>query len=207
MSPIIVGPATVNDEMIHPHFVKFIDEYLLDKELNEAVKRIFKANWKKLREMPASSSGRYHHVAENYIPYGLINHIMRVVYFCNDLVTEEQGYDKDPPERMKVVAAAFLHDLGKMDTYKSDHGRFSKKYLSEEKAITEDILKMCERHMHFWGYNRAQHTLEIIVAYGDYIASRENVEIVGFTYITTDGGTEVPVRRVRMTGPDGTPVI
>jgi len=193
MSPIIVGPSSVNAEMIHPHFIKFIDKYLPDQVLNEAVKKVFKEHWKRLKEMPASSTGRYHHVAENYIPYGLINHIMRVVYFCDELVTEEQAYDKDVPERMKVIAAAFLHDLGKMDTYKSEHGPLARKYLANEKAFTEDIVKMVERHMHFWNFNksyRAQHTLEIIVAYGDYIASRENVEIMGFTYIRKDGTTE-----------------
>ena len=164
-------------------FYEFIDQYMNKKSiLSKQVKQIFDENWEDFIKQPASSSGKYHHPAENYKPFGLLNHTMRTVWFANELSKEEK---MNEIQIHKVIAAALLHDLGKIQTKKSSHGKQSLEMI-EDIIDDQDVHEMVLRHMHMWSDWPAGTIYATLVAYADYFASRKEIEITSLEYFKKD---------------------
>jgi len=161
---------------MHPKFAEFIDSMLPPAEA-AVVKQLLGLHWSGLKVLRASSSMKYHHEKENYMPYGLINHIMRTVWIANELCIEEQGkYNENAHKRNDVIIAAFLHDMGKMLTVRQSHAQLGLKYL-QVAEISDGIRDMVSHHHHNWDVHPCQTIWERIVAFADYLASRPDVEI------------------------------
>ena len=160
-------------------FFEFIDEYMNPQsKLAKQVKKVFDEWWNDFIELPSSSTRKYHHSVENYIPYGLLNHTMRVVWIANELAKEEK---MNKIQTHKVIAAALLHDLGKIKTKKSSHGEQSVEMI-EDIIDDFDVQQMVLRHMHMWSDWPLTSIFTIVVAYADYIASHKEVEITSLKY-------------------------
>ena len=111
------------------------------------------------------------------MPYGLINHIMRTVWFANELCLEEQGkYNVVPHKHADVMIAAFLHDLGKILTHRQSHAQLGLKYL-QVAEINDNIRDIVSRHHHNWDIHPCQNVWERIVAFADYLASRPGINV------------------------------
>ena len=174
-----------------------IDRYLdnsPDDNLHRLVYQAFDRYWSHFAKLPASSSGRYHHKMENLRPFGLVNHTLRTVWVVKELCKEELGYAgtnhkwRGDKKARTAVAAAFLHDLGKMDTFKGTHGANSVKLLEKIEETTPVVVQaMVRNHMHSWSPYKATDVWQRIVAYGDYIASREGVGLKEVTYLVLEG--------------------
>jgi putative nucleotidyltransferase with HDIG domain len=161
---------------MHPKFANFIKTFLSETDA-EVVIQLFELCWKQFRILRASSTMKYHHEVENYMPYGLVNHIMRTVWVANELCREEQGkYNESVHKQNDVIIAAFLHDLGKILSYRQSHAQLGLKYL-QVKEITDSIRDMVSHHHHNWDVHPCQNVWERIVAYADYLASRPEIEI------------------------------
>jgi hypothetical protein len=194
-----------------------IDEFLpkeLDDNLNESVKFFMERYWKDLAPLPASSTGRYHHSTENVKPFGLINHTLRVVWFTKEIGIEETGYPagydkwKGIKKIREAIAAAFLHDFGKVESFKADHGKESARMVSSTSiygispskeqleefndiALSPEVCNMIRRHMHNWSFIHCVEMWDRIVAYADYLASRPTVHLSDVTYLVMEGQQNV----------------
>lgn len=174
-----------------------INQYLgpnPNDNLNRLVFQAFDKFWNHFAKLPASSSGRYHHKMENLRPFGLVNHTLRTVWVVKELSIEELGYQgangkwRTNSQSRAAIAAAFLHDLGKMNTFKGTHGADSIKLLTELEETTPAVIQLMVRnHMHTWSPYKATDVWQRIVAYGDYIASREGVGLKEVTYLVKEG--------------------
>lgn len=175
-------------------FDKFIDEFMdPELELTRKVKEIFDKWWCDFIKLPASSSGKYHHPVENYKPFGLLNHTMRTVWFANELAKEEQMSEIQTP---KVIAASFLHDIGKIKTFASSHGKDSA-IMIDDIIDDIDVLTMVQRHMHMWSEWPAVTVLTIMVAYADYLASRPDIEITSLKYFKENKENLVDINKIK----------
>lgn len=173
------GSEKMKKEESREKFNNFIDKYLKPTSvLSRQVKQVFDEYWNDFIKQPASSSGKYHHPIENFIPFGLLNHTMRTVWIANELAHEEKMSEI---RRHKVIAAAFLHDLGVIKTKDSSHGKQSVEMI-EDIINDQDVKEMVLHHMHMWSDWPAQTTYTTIVAYADYIASRKEIEITSLEY-------------------------
>lgn len=180
-----------------------VDSFLqkdFDDNFNEDVKYFVDKYWKEIAPLPASSTGRYHHKTENLKPFGLLNHTLRVVYITKELGVEEigysAGYDKWKNHRQikMAIAAAFLHDFGKVNDFGAQHGKETVKMLTEvdgKHPLTPEILSMCKHHMHNWSFIHCVEVWDRIVAYADYIASRSYVHLSEITYLVMEGQQHV----------------
>jgi len=180
-----------------------IDEYLqkeFDDDINESVKHFVQKYWKEIADLPASSTGRYHHKTENLKPYGLLNHTLRVVYLTKELGIEEigypAGYDKWKNNRSikMAIAAAFLHDFGKVEDFGAQHGKETVRMLTEVEGkhpLPPEVLSMCKHHMHNWSFIHCVEVWDRIVAYADYLASRPSIHLSEVTYLVKEGQQHV----------------
>jgi len=169
-----------------------------DPKLREAVRKCIKDNEKKLKILPASTSGKYHPPDERG-PGGLVRHIKKVVWFIDHLGRE---FALDQEDLDILLVAGVLHDIAlvvltEIDQdgrvilegrrYK-DHPKISaqmtNKYLTDAgfeptSPTVIKILDLIRSHMSRWHPNCKQpyDRLEFFLCMADYFCSLEDVEI------------------------------
>jgi hypothetical protein len=161
---------------------KIVEKYLEGEQIQDQVMQAFGEKWELFRVLPASKSGKYHHPSENNVPYGLMNHTLRVLWFADKLYIEERGKrEKQPLIRNQLMAAAFIHDMGKLWDYHS-HAKNAADF-AEYLGMTPYCQDMTRYHMHYWfpcKVDELDGELQIycrILAYADYLASLPDLEI------------------------------
>jgi len=143
------------------------------------VKEILERYWSIFSNIPASKSGRYHHVTENFKPYGLINHTFRCLEVAK-LLCEQHGLPQ--ADRDMVYSALVIHDVGKVFYYEVgiraniDHSDKAAKIAMAE-GLPVDVVQMVAHHMSHWDGYPLNSNLERLVAYADYIASKPEIEL------------------------------
>jgi len=154
--------------------------------------------WEVLIRIGASKTGRYHHVHENIIPGGLINHKLRGIWYLEHFIIEEGIKDRTMIDNLH--SAMDIHDIGKIyyyEPYKSDrpsgshsgrvdHGKEAW-HILVKREFPEVICKMVKHHMHHWEFHLPQTNEERIICYADYFASREEINIKGCKIIKKKG--------------------
>lgn len=157
---------------------------------------IFREHWNKFYVLPASKTGKYHHRMENIIPFGMVNHIMRATYFANHLIKEENVRK----HKNDILTAVLLHDIGNIviKSYNdyTIHGLIGAQLVSEKLSILDAsplILLMIQNHMHHWQGNEMIGIPDRIVAYADYLASLDSLDISDIIYLTTESVDKSPV--------------
>jgi len=165
-----------------------VRQTMTDEDMIRQVLGLLKGHWKTFSTIAASKSGRYHPEVCNKIPYGLVNHTMRVVWLVRELHTEE--YTREATQDIRynqLVAAAWIHDIGKCAQYyeeykvKVDHSVIGVKW-AQEMGCDSVICALIRTHMHGWD-NHSYHELHDgsrilarILAYADYLASRKELD-------------------------------
>ena len=176
-------------------------EYMLnhieDFQLRVKIRGVFDGLWDDLCKIPASKSLRYHHKHENIYPGGMINHLLRSLWFAVEFLKETGITDEKKKDH--VYAGVMTHDLGVLGRYRKYvemwnvrgrlyHGTVGSKIL-REKGVDEDIQDMVHRHMSHWEEHwvMPKTSEQWIVAYSDYMASREEININGMKVIKEKG--------------------
>jgi len=157
--------------------------------LQSMVEAVLQEVWHTFHKISASKTGRYHPKESNYRPYGLINHTIRVLWLAKELCREE-GLNADDTD--EVLAAAILHDIGKIHYYNSgwghiDHGKLGAQKL-EEHNLPKTVVQMVECHMAHWEGKELTTIQDRILAYADYLASRKEVRIEGLKAFRKEEG-------------------
>lgn len=143
-----------------------------DKFLREA--------WDLLVEFPTSKTGRYHPEISNVTPYGLVNHVIRVVHFAEHMCEEENVHGE---EREIVMVAILFHDIGKCYGKYKTHV-YNGCTMLQEREFDSRIVNCVATHMSHWDRDGTLSqaieegrwgTLERIVAHSDYLASRREI--------------------------------
>lgn len=212
----VEGKMAQFDEDGFPQFCELVDLYIDPKQWelwSDVVKETYKKHWKTIRMTPASSSGKYHHWCENLRPYGLINHHLRAVWMVKELSREEEPFYSDKvmmasEKHIKRIVATFLHDFGKLDTFAPWHGNISLSFMPEIVRQDEKVKGMIRSHMHRWVKSGnpppASTTGQRIVAYGDYMASRSQIEVTGLGYLYEyEGKTYIITKKEQLQNPEG----
>lgn len=143
------------------------------------VKKILEQYWSIFSNIPASKSGRYHHVTENFKPYGLINHTFRCLEVAK-LLCEQQGLHQ--LDRDMIYSALVIHDVGKVFFYETgirypiDHSEKAATIAMGE-GLPVAVCNMVAHHMSHWDGYPLNGTFEQIVAYADYVASKPDIEL------------------------------
>jgi len=162
--------------------------------MSEKVKTDLTEIWDNVASIPTAKTGKYHPAICNVKPYGLINHVIRCVHFAEYLCTEEQLAACDIRD---VMTALLFHDMGKYEFHVRpynpfyDHGAHAAKWL-EAKGYNERICRAVRNHMRHWERAHPK-TIENddiisrIVAYADYLASRQDVILSDELFIVPDG--------------------
>jgi hypothetical protein len=161
-----------------PEQMQELLNWINDPDLRNKAQGILEQYWDLFSKIPASKSGRYHHVTENFKPYGLINHTIRCLEIAK-LLCEE--YKMSNEGRNKIFTATVLHDVGKIFYYYPgvqgiDHGKKAAD-IAQDAGLSMDIVGMILHHMSHWDGWTIDTPLEQIVAYADYIASKPDIEI------------------------------
>jgi putative nucleotidyltransferase with HDIG domain len=161
-----------------PEQMQELLNWINDPDLRTKAQVILEQYWDLFSKIPASKSGRYHHVTENFKPYGLINHTIRCLEIAK-LLCEE--YKMPNEGRDKIFTATVLHDVGKVFYYYPgvqgiDHGKKAAD-IAQDAGLSLDIVGMILHHMSHWDGWQIDNPLEQIVAYADYIASKPDIEI------------------------------
>lgn len=150
-----------------------------DKDLAEKVEKILKGCPVRHCWEPASSSGKYHPLAD-LGDGGLIRHTKTVVHVLNDLIRMKPFVTRDKDE---MIAAAILHDMAKFEET-GDHTVFEHPKVMADKCEEEglfNVARMVASHMGQWNTSgRSKIVLEtpqtdaqMTVHLADYIASRK----------------------------------
>lgn len=160
---------------------RLLKEIIHDDGLREKTRIFLSPIWSELCDIPASKTGKYHHPSENVVPYGLINHVIRGLYFMEQLCKEEGIADMD-----EMTCSMILHDVGKRLYHKPryiniDHSIEGSKEVREA-GFSLEICLMVKNHMHHWDGHIPTNIKERIIAYADYLASRRELEIAGLDY-------------------------
>jgi len=182
----------------HAMFIEILSDYLTDQELLDKVSAVYKEHWPKISQMQASSSGKYHHWTEQTVPYGLLNHVIRGMYFCEHLSIEEAGFTRKKSDKKSEakfqrlknnrLAAMAVHDFGKMKVPHIGHGVYVHPYLKPH-GFDKKIRLMAQNHMHNWTKKYVAETRgQVIVAYADYLASQKEIHIGGVRYLMEVNG-------------------
>jgi len=168
------------DKILYPSFT--------DDKHRQICSIIFDRHWDKFIQLPASRTGHHHSVIENLVPFGLINHTNRVVYFT-DLLCKEENVDN----RNDYITAAWLHDIGKiLVKTKEDyhiHGKLGADLVATDIYDLENgimIYLMINNHMAHWHGIKFMGIPDRIVAYADLLASQPRIEIKDIQYLTND---------------------
>jgi putative nucleotidyltransferase with HDIG domain len=163
--------------------------YLLNAtsdELREKVRAVLEPIWSEFVEIPASKTGKYHPDVSNLRPYGLVNHTLRVIWFCERFAEEEK---LDNTSRAEIAAAAILHDIGKIYYHKpggcGDHG-IDGSEMARKAGLNMNICEMIRNHMAHWEGKPLNNVYQRILAYADYLASRKEIAIA-IKYFIPDG--------------------
>ena len=179
---------------------------ILEREINlikgpnlrEAVRKCIKDNEKKLKILPASTSGKYHPPDERG-PGGEVRHIRKVIWFIEHSGRE---FPLTEEELDILLAAGILHDIslvviteidqnGRVILDRAryrDHPKISaqitNKYLTKAgfeptSPTVIKILDLIRSHMSRWHPNCKQpyDKLEFFLCMADYFCSLEEVEI------------------------------
>jgi len=175
-------------------FVNIVGEYVTDKELLGKIRAVYKEHWPRLIAMQASSSGKYHHWIEQTVPYGLLNHHIRGLWFCRQLCIEEAGLSYRGKEEklnrivQRRLTAMAVHDLGKLKALHPGHGVYVHSILKPH-GFDKKIHHMAQNHMHRWTKKYvAETTGQLLVAYADYLASKPEIHVTGIKYIVEMNG-------------------
>ena len=181
---------------------EYMLSFITDGILREKTKLVLDEYWSILIRIAASKTGRYHHKHEQVIPGGLINHKIRGLWFLLEILKEEGIKDQSIINEM--VSAMATHDIGKIyyyEPYKSNRPSKSKNWrvdhgleafhILKGKFFPDSICNMVKRHMHHWDWHIPQCLNERLIAYADYFASRENVDIRGLKIIKVKGDGRV----------------
>jgi hypothetical protein len=167
-------------------------------QLREAVKKCIEDRAKKLKLVPASTSGKYHPPDERGTG-GLIRHIKKLVWLLEGLTKHFGVSDGDHD---CLIASAFFHDIALVELVDFDsdgsiildrkkyheHPKISSliavEYLTAEginwdSPLLIKIVDIISSHMGKWYPNCKSpfSSLEIMFSTADYFASRENVTI------------------------------
>ena len=186
--------------------VELIDiaENIRDSGLKEVTIELLKRYNKKLEELPASISGKYH------LGESTKDHIIRVVWFVNRIIEE---FNLTQEERDVLLSSALLHDIGNCIT--TTKKRLLKEYQKLHKTgwyrsvegsryhpiigmflVGREILKRrlytnrlvikvaltISSHMSHWSYPECplpRNDLEKFLALADYLASLKDIDIKG----------------------------
>lgn len=179
--------------------------YISDAKLTEFAKILIENAEEYFFEVPASSSGNYHPkfaLGEG----GLVRHTKAVAYFVNELIRPSIEFDKITRYQGDcLIIAAIVHDMKKQGKDGSEghtvreHPELASEYLQEmwykygQDLLTEDTLEYIqhsvERHMGPWQEPKPSTLSDVLLFYGDYIASRK--EITGLEFI--ENGDNSPV--------------
>jgi len=167
-------------------FMGIISEYIESDEDRKKIKAVYKEHWPRISTMQASKSGKYHHWTEQTVHFGLLNHVIRGLYFARELGIEEAGYESKKPEfqpkqQMRLVAMV-VHDMGKMNASGNNHGVYIHPILKPH-GFDSKVRMMAQNHMHKWSPYKAENKSQRIVAYADYLASRADIDVRGITYM------------------------
>ena len=179
--------------------------YISDSKLQEFAKILIRNAEEYFFEVPASSSGKYHPkfaLGDG----GLVRHTKAVAYFVNELIRPSIEFDKLTRYQGDcLIIAAIVHDMKKQGKDGSEghtvreHPQLAAEYVREmwdkfgrellEEETVEYIEHSVERHMGPWQEPRPSTLSDVLVFYGDYIASRR--EITGIEFIDNDDNTPV----------------
>ncbi len=159
-------------------------KYIKDEKLKQKTRDILLQDQHDMFfKIPASKRGSFHPEISNKIPFGLINHTLRVMYILDQMCIEENIRDI---ERDECMVAAIFHDIGKIQYWDpsvacNDCGTNSVKMLKGQ--FNDDIMNMIFHHMHHWEDKSPESIREILLAHADFIASRKEFEIRNLVYI------------------------
>lgn len=193
-------------------YMGLLGEYIDDEDLMKKIESVHREHWPRYRELLASKSGKYHHWTEQTVPYGLLNHVLRGMWFCEQLSREEAGFafrGKEAKYKRIVnrrLAAMAVHDMGKMMSTAPSHGVYVHKILKPH-GFDSKIRMMAQNHMHQWSRYVAESVGQRIVAYADYCASRPEINVEGVKYIMKVSGEVKVVRTVEAKPIDGVEVV
>ena len=165
-----------------------LDSVMKDCNLKVMILALYEKHWGIFSRIPASKTGKYHPAVCNLVPYGLINHTLRVVWLVRELYKEEYCFKADYGLKYEqLVAAAFIHDIGKISyhdsdrTSKVDHSITGVQY-AEEIGFGGTITDMVLTHMHGWDdhdYHQlsvADQTCARVLAYADYLSAQRDID-------------------------------
>ena len=198
-----VNTVELNDQQreVLAEVMKNLIDRVKDLNLKVKLKEIFFDYWDDICKIPASKSLRYHHRHENIYPGGMVNHLLRSLYFAKELI-KETGL-KDHYEIDMVTCAVMVHDLGVLGRYNKYkimwsiggrlyHGKVGSDVLREV-GFPEEVCHMVHRHMSHWeeAWVMPKDRNQWIVAYSDYLASREEINISGIKVLKVKKGVLV----------------
>ena len=107
----LVESSKYPPDKCYAHILGFIDKHIRRPELAQLVREILDEHGELFRKMPAAQN--LHHGFSG----GLIEHVWSVTRVCTYLMKHYSEYYRDlnpPLDRDVIVAAAILHDIGKL---------------------------------------------------------------------------------------------
>jgi len=165
-----------------------LDQVMQNDNLKDKIMALYEKHWGIFSQIPASKTGKYHPAVANEVPYGLINHTLRVVWLVRELYKEEHCHQTEYNlQYEELVAAAFIHDIGKVayhdPSYKQkvDHSSIAEAW-AYEVGFSLRVRGMVLTHMHAWDghdYHKLpedDQTCARILAYADYLAAQKDID-------------------------------
>jgi putative nucleotidyltransferase with HDIG domain len=156
--------------------------WITDDILKTKVNNVLNSVWEEFHKIPASRTGKYHPKECNVVPYGLVNHTLRVLWLCKLLCEGENitGFGAD-----KIMAAAIVHDVGKVWFHPPrvkegefvDHGIKSAE-VAEHYELPSDVVNMVKVHMSVWEGKNVVTISERILFHADLMASRKEIKVL-----------------------------
>jgi len=156
--------------------------WITDSILKIKVENVLNSVWDSFPFIPASSTGKYHPKECNLVPYGLVNHTLRVLWLCKLLCEGENisGFEAD-----KIMSAAIIHDIGKCWKHSPrfkegvfvDHGEKGAE-IAKYYELPDDVVNMVRVHMSMFEGKKLETVSERILAQADFLASRKEIRIL-----------------------------
>lgn len=187
------------------YLVKRAFESVPDVKMEKIAYNLLKPHWETFSQLPASRTGKYHPRASNVIPYGLVNHTIRVIHFAEHMCDEEciQGID-----RMEIMMACLFHDIGKVTGQLNGHADWGADYLDKE-GLKEEVTDMVRYHMSHWqDFDKWDEAVEggkwtlgcQIVAHADYLASMKHIILTNERFFLPRGGKTLHINELEFLG-------
>ncbi len=165
---------------LEPDKVKsYLLSFVKGDELKKQVSEVLESVWDVFHKIPASSTGKYHPHENNITPYGLVNHTLKTAWLAEAMCYVEGVNDE---ERDRILAAAVLHDIGKIffhlphEGEDVDHGVKGAE-IAYHYGLSGDIVDMIRNHMGRFEDKKLGSPGTRILAYADFMASRNYISI------------------------------